>query len=37
MKIKLAAWAAGQAILGKTKTLPEKPQLDSKGLWNGFN
>jgi predicted RNase H-like nuclease len=28
----VAAWAAGQAVIGKAKTLPEKPQLDSKGL-----
>jgi predicted RNase H-like nuclease len=27
-----AAWTAGQAVIGKAKTLPEKPQLDSKGL-----
>jgi len=28
----VAAWTAGQAIIGKAKTLPEKPQFDSKGL-----
>jgi predicted RNase H-like nuclease len=28
----VAAWAAGQAVIGKAKTLPEKPPLDSKGL-----
>jgi predicted RNase H-like nuclease len=28
----VAAWTAGQADLGKTKTLPENPELDSKGL-----
>lgn len=28
----VAAWTAGQAFIGKAKTLPEKPQLDSKGL-----
>lgn len=28
----VAAWTAGQAVIGKAKTLPEKPQLDSKGL-----
>jgi predicted RNase H-like nuclease len=28
----VAAWTAGQAIIGKAKTLPEKPPLDSKGL-----
>jgi len=28
----VAAWTAGQAIVGKAKTLPEKPPLDSKGL-----
>ena len=28
----VAAWAAGQAVIGKAKTLPEEPQLDSKGL-----
>lgn len=27
-----AAWTAGQAVIGKAKTLPEKPPLDSKGL-----
>ena len=28
----VASWAAGQAVIGKAKTLPEKPPLDSKGL-----
>jgi predicted RNase H-like nuclease len=28
----VAAWAAGQVIIGKAKTLPENPPLDSKGL-----
>ena len=28
----VAAWTAGLAVLGKAKTLPEKPELDSKGL-----
>jgi predicted RNase H-like nuclease len=28
----VAAWTAGQAVIGKAKTLPEKPPLDSKGL-----
>jgi predicted RNase H-like nuclease len=28
----IAAWTAGQAVIGKAKTLPEKPPLDSKGL-----
>ena len=28
----VAAWTAGQAAIGKAKTLPEKPQLDSKSL-----
>jgi len=28
----VAAWTAGQTILGKAKTLPENPELDSKGL-----
>lgn len=28
----VATWTAGQAIIGKAKTLPEKPQFDSKGL-----
>lgn len=28
----VAAWTAGQAVIGKAKTLPEKPQLDSKSL-----
>lgn len=27
-----AAWTAEQAVIGKAKTLPEKPPLDSKGL-----
>ncbi len=27
-----AAWTAGRAVLGKAKTLPEQPELDSKGL-----
>lgn len=27
-----AAWTAGQAIIGKVSTSPEKPKLDSKGL-----
>ena len=28
----VAAWTAGQTVLGKVKTLPENPELDSKGL-----
>jgi len=28
----VAAWTAGEAVIGKAKTLPEEPQLDSKGL-----
>ena len=28
----VAAWTAGQAVLGKARTLPENPSLDSKGL-----
>jgi predicted RNase H-like nuclease len=28
----VAAWTAGQAVIGKAKTLPEKPPLDSKRL-----
>jgi predicted RNase H-like nuclease len=28
----IAAWTAGQAVIGKAKTLPENPSLDSKGL-----
>ena len=28
----VAAWTAGQAVVGKGKTLPENPQIDSKGL-----
>lgn len=28
----VAAWTAGRAVSGKTKTLPEKPEIDSKGL-----
>jgi predicted RNase H-like nuclease len=28
----ITAWTAGQAVIGKAKTLPEKPPLDSKGL-----
>lgn len=28
----IAAWTAGQAVIGKAKTLPEKPPLDSKSL-----
>lgn len=28
----VAAWTAGQAVIGKAKTLPEKPPLDRKGL-----
>lgn len=28
----VAAWTAGQAVIGKTKTLPENPPLDRKGL-----
>jgi len=27
-----AAWTAGQAVIGKTKTLPENPESDSRGL-----
>lgn len=28
----VAAWAAGQAVVGKGKTLPEDPKVDSKGF-----
>jgi len=28
----VAAWAAGEAVIGKAKTLPENPPLDSKRL-----
>jgi len=28
----VAAWTACQAVSGKTETLPQKPELDSKGL-----
>jgi len=28
----VATWTAGQAVIGKAKTLPENPELDSKGL-----
>ncbi len=28
----VAAWAAGQAVIGRAKTMPETPQLDNKGL-----
>ena len=28
----VAAWTAGQTVLGKARTLPEKPELDGKGL-----
>ena len=28
----VAAWTAGQAVIGKAKTLPENPQTDRKGL-----
>ena len=28
----VAAWTAGQTVLGKAKTLPENPEIDSKGL-----
>ena len=28
----VAAWTAGQAVVGKGKTLPENPKIDSKGL-----
>ena len=28
----VAAWTAGQAVLGKAQTLPQEPELDSKGL-----
>jgi predicted RNase H-like nuclease len=28
----VAAWTAGQVVLGKAETLPENPELDSKGL-----
>ncbi len=27
-----AAWTAGQAVIGKAQTLPQNPELDSKGL-----
>jgi predicted RNase H-like nuclease len=27
-----AAWTAGQAVIGKAKTLPDNPESDSKGL-----
>jgi len=28
----VAAWTAGQAIIGKARTLPENPEFDSRGL-----
>jgi len=28
----VAAWTAGQVVLGKSKTLPENPDVDNKGL-----
>jgi predicted RNase H-like nuclease len=28
----VAAWTAGEAVIGKANTLPEKPPFDSKGL-----
>jgi len=28
----VAAWTAGQAVMGKTTTLPQNPELDGKGL-----
>lgn len=28
----VAAWTAGQAVMGKAETLPQNPELDSKGL-----
>ncbi|MEK7993092.1 MAG: DUF429 domain-containing protein, partial [Planctomycetota bacterium] len=28
----VAAWTAGLAVRGKAQTLPEEPELDSKGL-----
>ncbi len=28
----VAAWTAGQTVVGKTETLPPNPELDSKGL-----
>jgi len=28
----VAVWTAAQAVIGKVKTLPENPELDSKGL-----
>ena len=28
----VAAWTAGQTVLGKAETMPENPKLDSKGL-----
>jgi predicted RNase H-like nuclease len=28
----IAAWTSGQAVIGKSKTLPERPPHDSKGL-----
>lgn len=28
----VAAWTANQVVLGKVKTLPENPEIDSKGL-----
>jgi len=28
----VAAWTAGQAVMGKAETLPQRPELDGKGL-----
>jgi predicted RNase H-like nuclease len=28
----VAAWTAGQTVIGKVSTLPENPELDSKSL-----
>jgi len=28
----VAAWTAGQTVVGKAETLPPNPELDSKGL-----
>jgi len=28
----VAAWTAGRTVIEKAKTLPENPELDSKGL-----
>jgi len=28
----VAAWTAGQTVIGKAETLPQNPEFDSKGL-----